>query len=141
MYRKLRAYSLMSAMLVAVLWIRCDNQEYAASKQSALSPEEESDARRILGVYYPQRDFSLVPVTESVADVMVDMLEATRTCSKALDLVPRPIFIKPGIAYIKRLAKQIIKALTAQNDRIYQICISTTALNYKSILEIAIQDI
>jgi hypothetical protein len=76
-------------------------------------------------------------INERVATVAYEALQGAKTCSVAMDMVPRPTYAKPDMKCIIKQLKGISKRL-ATNDEIYFICKLAIKVKYRSIIRLAL---
>ncbi len=102
------------------------------------SPSDQDSLRQIAAAIWNQSLADGWDMNSDVADVLSQATQAILTCSTAFSLVPKPPGWQPGLWYLVTYVKNIVYYFQAVNgSRTYQACISGTALNFRSAIEIA----
>jgi hypothetical protein len=78
-------------------------------------------------------------VNEHVATVVYEVLSKANTCSAAMDMVPRPTYVKPGINYIVKQLTGIGKRIATGGSGIYYICKVVISANYEFKIKLALR--
>jgi hypothetical protein len=77
-------------------------------------------------------------INEHVATVAYETLLGAKTCSAAMDMVPRQTYSRPGIRYIIKQLIGINKRIASGDDGIYFICKLAMKAKYRPIIRLAL---
>ncbi|MGQ7273985.1 hypothetical protein [Marinobacter sp. V034] len=80
-------------------------------------------------------------VNENTASVAYEALEEAQSCSASMDLVPRPVFGRPGIGHAVKEVAKIGKRIASGDTEIYESCRRQVASTYRIKIEMALQGI
>ena len=98
---------------------------------SKLSDGEQRSLKRALRpLFGPQVDNW--QMNEKVLELYGELLSKSRTCSEAMDLVPRPYTGFGAKAYIRRELKRIARAATGEKKGMYISCLKGAAYGMKN---------
>ncbi|MFD2415575.1 hypothetical protein [Amycolatopsis pigmentata] len=102
------------------------------------SPSDQDQLRIVAAAIWGQDLANGWDMNTDVANVLSDATHAILTCSAAFSLVPKPPGWVPGITYLVKYALNLRNYfLAVSGNRTYAACVSGTALNYRSAMEIA----
>ena len=100
-----------------------------------LSDQEKQEIQTIVNYFY-KGSLKLHNINEKVADIVYQMLQYAQSCSVAMNLVPRPAGMKPGISYVlKEIAKITLRL--KKDNKIYHSCRDSVALKWRTALTLA----
>ncbi|MEV7424756.1 MULTISPECIES: hypothetical protein [unclassified Streptomyces] len=110
----------------------------AAAVSAAPTPEEQERLRAIAGAIWGDSLAAGWDMNSDVADILSTATGEILKCSEAFALVPRPAGFIPGLGYLVSYWKNLRDYfLVVSQDRTYRACVSATALNYRSAIEMA----
>jgi len=73
-----------------------------------------------------------------VGEILGTVTQEITQCSAAFSLVPKPVGWVPGWGYVAKSAYAIVAYITGvSKDRVYKVCVSSAALNWRSAVELA----
>ncbi|MFD7898016.1 hypothetical protein ACFV0C_31565 [Streptomyces sp. NPDC059568] len=105
---------------------------------STPTPEEQEKLRAVAGAIWNDSLAAGWDMNSDVADVLSTATGEILRCSEAFALVPRPAGFIPGLGYLVNYWKNLRDYfLAVSQDRTYRACVNTTALNYRSAIEMA----
>ncbi|WP_325051350.1 hypothetical protein [Streptomyces corynorhini] len=110
----------------------------ATTASAAPTPEEQERLRAIAGAIWGDSLAAGWDMNSEVADILSTATGEILKCSEAFALVPRPAGFIPGMGYLVNYWKNLRDYfLVVSQDRTYRVCVSATALNYRSAIEMA----
>ncbi|MCU7853837.1 MAG: hypothetical protein KZQ80_16680 [Candidatus Thiodiazotropha sp. (ex Monitilora ramsayi)] len=77
-------------------------------------------------------------VTEHVATVAYEALSSANSCSDAMDMVPRPTYVRPSMKYIIKQLTGIGKRVATGGSGIYYICKVVISASYEFKIKLAL---
>lgn len=110
----------------------------AAGVTSDPTPEEQQRLREVAGAIWTPQLAAGWNMNAEVAGVLSTATGEILRCSEAFSLVPRPPGFVPGLGYLVNYWKNLRDYFLAVKDnRTYRACVVTTAVNYRSAIEMA----
>lgn len=105
----------------------------------ALSQSDQDAMRSVAVAIWGQTLANGWNMNEDVGDVLAQATDAIMTCSAAFALVPKPsAMTPPGWFWVIHNSVSIVAYVTGvSGDHVYQSCVSTAALSYRSAIEMA----
>jgi hypothetical protein len=102
------------------------------------SPSDQDQMRIVAAAIWGQDLANGWDMNADVANVLSDATNAILNCSAAFSLVPKPPGWVPGLLYLVKYALNLRNYfLAVSGSRTYAACVSGTALNFRSAIEIA----
>lgn len=104
---------------------------------SQLSPSDQQNLRIIVETFFGKSNTAHWDMNEELLVIVTQMLQADKSCSKAMDFVPRPgAYLNPKdvLKEVGKIAKRIMSG-----DTTYEICNKTAAIKWRTAAEIAAQ--
>ncbi len=102
---------------------------------SSLSPSEQQDLRKVVEAFFGKTDTANWEMNEELLNVITKMINESKSCSEAMDFVPRPgVYLNPR-AVQKELARMAKRVLT--RDSSYWICNVFVAYQWKREAQLA----
>jgi hypothetical protein len=87
-----------------------------------MNREEKEYIAKVINYFSGANIVTPKKINDHVATVAYEALQRVRTCSAAVDMVPRPTYSSPGIKYIVKELVGIGKRIAKNGDDIYYIC-------------------
>ncbi len=110
----------------------------AAIAANSPTPEDQEQMRKVAAAIWGDALAAGWDMNAEVGDILGTVTKEIMDCSKAFNLVPRPVGWIPGWGYVAKTAIQITAYLIGvTKDRVYKTCVSTAALNWRSRIEMA----
>jgi hypothetical protein len=106
---------------------------------SQLSPSDQQNLRIIVEGFFGKANTAHWEMNEELLKVVTQMLQADKSCSNAMDFVPRPgVYISPKdvLKELSRIAKRVLSG-----DKSYEICKKAVANKWRTAAEIAAQGV
>lgn len=100
--------------------------------------EEREHIATVINYFWGKGTATPPTVNEEAAKVVYGALDEARSCSAAMDLVPRPASAKPGLSYIVKQIAGIGKRMAEGDTTLYEACRVQVARNYKSEIQFAL---
>jgi len=100
-----------------------------------LTEREQKDLRIIL-VHIFGQEASTWKMNTGTLSATGKMLAANRTCSKAIDVTPRPAGFMPDLSYLRRQLRDMARR-AINHDGIYEACQYGGAYNWKQTIYLA----
>ncbi len=92
-----------------------------------LTQEDREYTIAILNFFWPSQKLTSDQITERLVNFAADTLESASTCSDNMDLVPRPVGIKPNPKWALKQIRKIGKRFIKNDPKIYFICKKSVA--------------
>ncbi|MBP2328500.1 hypothetical protein JOF56_008885 [Kibdelosporangium banguiense] len=106
------------------------------------TPEEQEALRSVAAAIWTPELAAGWNMNNDVADVLSRATQAILRCSEAFALVPKPPGFIPGLSYLVKYARNLVDYFSAvRGNRTYRACVVTTALNYRTEIELASEGI
>ncbi|REL25733.1 hypothetical protein DXX93_03635 [Thalassotalea euphylliae] len=97
-----------------------------------------ASVKTILKSFFGASYASRITINDKVVKLTWEMVRSSQSCSKMMDLVPRPAGTIPGAGYIAKQLAQLGKRIaTAKDDSIYILCKNGAAYRYSRQIQMA----
>lgn len=97
-----------------------------------------SNIKAILKSFFGASYASRIEVNDKVVRLTWEMVTSSKSCSKMMDMVPRPAGFIPGASYVAKQLAQLAKRIaTSKDDSIYKLCKNGSAYQFSRRIQMA----
>jgi len=100
----------------------------------AVPESAKEDVKIILNGFYGHDFADRININKKVVEVVSEMILSAESCSRSIDLVPRPAGVKPALAWVFRQLANMARRVV-NNDGVYIMCKNEVARQYRRHIE------
>lgn len=96
-----------------------------------LTPDEKKEFQEILSYFYGDQAYNW-NINMNVLKLLEELLRKSDSCSKYMDMVPRPFYFGNALKWASKQARKAILRHLKNKDKSYYLCLKGAAIGMRS---------